>query len=577
MNPMQENGCSRSGLASNEGSRVRRAVRRGRTLALASVLAAVPVVTGLPQISAQAKPHPVASQRHEVSFVGSTVASLRAAKGGTPSTLSSSRAPDPLATARAGAVTPVQDVDGAVAVVGVTWPKGAVTAKDEFQIRTLTGATWGKWDALEVDDAVGPDRAEATSANGAAKARTAGTSPYVVTGASKFEVRSLTTDATVPTAAKVQVIDPGESTSDSAQPAPGSAAAAAAKPTVFPRAAWGADESKRTGVPSYGRVQVGFVHHTDSQNTYAPSQVPAMIRGIYAYHLSQGWSDIGYNFIVDRFGRTWEGRHGGMDRAVVGAQTMNYNSVSMGISALGNFETSAVPSAVTSAFTRIFAWKFSLSGIPATGGVVANGKYFPRVAGHRDGFQTACPGAYMYAKLPQMRTGAAALMGAPAPTPAPKLVPAPAPAPSGSAAVTKYTALKLVTIHQHSRGRAVRILQYALKVRATGIFGPATRVAVVAFQARQRLVGNGVVGRRVWNRLEIRDYPLVAYRSSILRQGSHGVPVVVVQRVLRLRVDGIYGPKAAAAVRVVQQRARLAQTGSVRGWTWVAIENLIRR
>jgi N-acetylmuramoyl-L-alanine amidase/FG-GAP-like repeat len=381
-------------------------VRRWRVLVLAGVLAAAPIVTGFPQVSAQAKAHPVASQSHEVSFVGASVASMRAAKGATLTALSGPASPDPVTTARAGGVTPVQDVAGAVTVVGVTWPKGAISAGDQFQIRTLTGATWSQWQSFDVDEADGPDPAEA------AAAATNGTSPYVVTGASKFEVRSLTTNPTAPTAAKVQVVDPGDSAADSAQPAPGSAAAAAAKPAVFSRASWGADERIRRAAPEYGQVQFGFVHHTDSSNTYTASQVPAMIRGIYAYHVKgQGWNDIGYNFLVDRFGRTWEGRFGGMDRAVIGAQTLNYNSWSMGVSAIGNFDTTAVPQVMTNAFKRIFAWKFSLSGIPATGTVFANNKYFQRVSGHRDGFATGCPGARLYAKLAEIRAGAAALIG----------------------------------------------------------------------------------------------------------------------------------------------------------------------
>ena len=373
---------------------------------MASVLAAVPLVTGFPQISAQAKAHPVVSQRHEVSFVGSSVTSMRAAKGATRSALSGPGNSDPISTARSAAVTPVQDVAGAVTVVGVTWPKGAVSARDQFQIRTLTGATWGQWQSFDVDEADGPDPAEAAAAT------TNGTSPYVVTGASKFEVRSLSPNATALTTAKVQVVDPGESTADSIQPAPGAAAAAAAKPAVYSRADWGADERIRRGSPSYGQVQFGFVHHTDSSNTYTASQVPAMIRGIYAYHVKgQGWSDIGYNFLVDRFGRTWEGRYGGMDKAVIGAQTLNYNSWSMGVSAIGNFDTTAVPQVMTNAFKRIFAWKFSVSGIPATGTVYANNKYFQRISGHRDGFATGCPGARLYAKLAEIRAGAAAIIG----------------------------------------------------------------------------------------------------------------------------------------------------------------------
>jgi len=376
-----------------------------RVLGLASVLAATPMVTGFPQVSASPAPHPVHSSRHQVGFVRSSVAAMRAARAATGSAVTKPGAPDPISTAKAGAVTATQAVTGGVAVVGVTWPKNAVSAPDQFQIRTLTDATWSQWQTLDTEEADGPDPAEAASA-------VKGTSPYVVTGASKFEVRSLTTDPTAPTGATVQVVDPGTSNADSAQPAAGAASAATAKPAIYSRAAWGANESLRRSAPSYGQVQLGFVHHTVSSNSYTAAQVPAMIRGIYAYHVqSNGWSDIGYNFLIDRFGRTWEGRYGGMDKAVIGAQTLNYNSWSMGVSAIGNFDVAGVPQAMTNAFKRVFAWKLALSGLPATGTVVANGRSFQRVSGHRDGFQTACPGRYLYARIPEIRAGAAALIG----------------------------------------------------------------------------------------------------------------------------------------------------------------------
>ena len=393
-----------TGSGSEQASHAGLSVRRGRVLVLASVLVVAPMVTGFPQLSSSVTAHPVKSHVRQVGFIKSSVASMRAAKDATKPVLSTPGTPDPITTARAGAVTPVQDVAGAVTVVGVTWPKGAVSAKDQFQIRTLTRATWSRWQSLDVDQSDGPDPTEAATA-------TAGTSAYVVTGASKYEVRSLTTNPAAPTAATVQVVDPGQSSADSIQQAPGAAAAATAKPIIYSRAAWGANESLRKAAPSYGKVLLGFVHHTDSANSYTAAQVPAMIRGMYAYHVQTlGWNDIGYNFLVDRFGRTWEGRFGGMDKAVVGAQTMNFNAVSMGVSAIGNYEATAIPSAMADALKRVIAWKFSLGGIPATGTVLANGKYLQRVSGHRDAFPTACPGRNLYAQLPAIRTGAAALI-----------------------------------------------------------------------------------------------------------------------------------------------------------------------
>ena len=94
--------------------------------------------------------------------------------------------------------------------------------------------------------------------------------------------------------------------------------------------------------PSYGTVKTGFIHHTVNANNYTAEQVPALLRGIYAYHTqSRGWRDIGYNFLVDRFGRIWEGRWGGVNRAVVGAHTLGYNEVSFAMSAIGNFDIAA--------------------------------------------------------------------------------------------------------------------------------------------------------------------------------------------------------------------------------------------
>jgi hypothetical protein len=305
------------------------------------------------------------------------------------------------------------DVPTDLAVVGATWTAGS--PGDTPQARVRTEGRWGPWQDLEVDEDHGPD-AGRPEAEGARR----GSAPLVVTAAEQVEVRIVSSDASLPKDARVEVVDPGASPADApaASGPPAAASAAAAKPTIYSRAQWGADESKRTGSPSYGQVQLGFVHHTDGSNTYSAEQVPGIIRGIYTYHVSgQGWSDIGYNYLVDRFGRIWEGRYGGIDKAVIGAQTKNFNSWSTGASVLGNYESTAVPSAVTSSLARLFAWKLSLAGVPATGRVAANGKTFNRISGHRDGFQTACPGASLYARLPSIRSSATSLQGSLASTP----------------------------------------------------------------------------------------------------------------------------------------------------------------
>jgi peptidoglycan hydrolase-like protein with peptidoglycan-binding domain len=171
------------------------------------------------------------------------------------------------------------------------------------------------------------------------------------------------------------------------------------------------------------------------------------------------------------------------------------------------------------------------------------------------------------------------------PAPRPSTPPAPAPAPSRSGtrtptapvASTSYTAYKNVILRQGSRGSAVVALQRALHVTADGDFGPRTRSALVTFQTLQHISPNGVADRLVWDRLEKRDYPLLAYRGLTLKQGSKGVAVVALQRALRVAPDGDFGPRTRAAVEAVQSRSKIAPDGVVSGVTWVAIEKQIRR
>lgn len=178
------------------------------------------------------------------------------------------------------------------------------------------------------------------------------------------------------------------------------------RPKIYSRAQWGADERIREQkAPSYYEVHGGFVHHTVNANNYTAAQVPGIIRSIYSYHVrTRGWSDIGYNFLVDRFGRIWEGRAGGVDRPVVGAHTEGYNNYSFGAAAIGNFETVRPSSAVLNAYGALFAWKLSLHGVDAGSKAQRIGsRTFPAISGHRDTKSTACPGKYLYAQIPTIR------------------------------------------------------------------------------------------------------------------------------------------------------------------------------
>ena len=213
-----------------------------------------------------------------------------------------------------------------------------------------------------------------------------------------------------------------------------SAMKTAPKPKIYTRSQWGANERLReSGAPGYGTVQTGFIHHTVNANDYSEKKVPALLRGIYAYHTqSRGWRDIGYNYLVDRFGNIWEGRYGGVDRAVVGAHTLGYNEVSFAMSAIGNFDIASPPQAVLDAYAKLFAWKLSKYNIAADKShYKVKGTYLNAINGHRDVGQTACPGRYLYAKIPGIRTAARriqlAAQSGTTPTPTPTPTPPPPP------------------------------------------------------------------------------------------------------------------------------------------------------
>ncbi len=134
------------------------------------------------------------------------------------------------------------------------------------------------------------------------------------------------------------------------------------------RAEWGADESLRKADPVIAPVKMAFVHHTAGGNTYSQADAPALVRGIYTYHVkSLGWSDIGYNFLLDRFGTIYEGRYGGVRKGVVGAQVYGFNTGSTGISVIGTYTSEMPPPAVLSALRRLLAWKLDLHGLDPLG------------------------------------------------------------------------------------------------------------------------------------------------------------------------------------------------------------------
>jgi hypothetical protein len=199
---------------------------------------------------------------------------------------------------------------------------------------------------------------------------------------------------------------------------PGQQAGAVAQPAVTSRAGWGADESLRfrgkreTWPPVFHRVQKLVVHHTATSNTYSPQQAASEIRSIYYYHaVTQGWGDIGYNFLVDQFGTLYEGRWSrpyaageaptGEDadgRVVTAGHTYEYNTGTVGVALLGTFTQDPPPPVAQATLSDFLAWEserhhLNLAGSSEYRNVVNDKvKTIENLAGHGNYVATQCPG-----------------------------------------------------------------------------------------------------------------------------------------------------------------------------------------
>ncbi|HZT91925.1 MAG TPA: N-acetylmuramoyl-L-alanine amidase [Gaiellaceae bacterium] len=197
--------------------------------------------------------------------------------------------------------------------------------------------------------------------------------------------------------------------------------ATASQPAIVSRAAWGANEEIVRAKPLYApAIRLAIVHHTAGTNAYTPAQAAAIVRGIEIYHVEgNGWNDIGYNFLVDRFGTIYEGRGGGITRNVIGAHAAGFNAGTVGVALIGNFTAAAPPRAMQDALVKLLAWRLDLAHVDplSTVAYVSGGNFKYRagrtvvlrsISGHRDTGPTECPGADAYALLPAIARRVAA-------------------------------------------------------------------------------------------------------------------------------------------------------------------------
>lgn len=238
--------------------------------------------------------------------------------------------------------------------------------------------SWGPWYEAEALVGVGPEQRD-----------THGTEPVFVGRTNTVQIAVTRTDPAPQPAAKpatnlgyipanveqplpqnvnAVLISPPEAPMD-VQPPPIAATVPGQAPHIITRAQWGANESMKCGNPIYDTgIRAGVVHHTAGSNDYAPQDSAAIVRSIYEYHArTLGWCDIAYNAMVDKYGQVFEGRAGGMSRAVQGAHTGGFNTDTWGVAMLGDFNAEPPTPIQLRTTGRLLGWRLGLDRVDPRG------------------------------------------------------------------------------------------------------------------------------------------------------------------------------------------------------------------
>ena len=299
--------------------------------------------------------------------------------------------------------------------------RGADAVRGRLEVRARRrGGVWSRWTPLDVHGEHAPDTYRIAAGHRASDPVWTGPSDELQLRSRHGLRRDLRVHlVAVPAAKRRRRAGTQVRAAAARQAQPGT------PPPIIPRSAWGGDSVPPRSPPQYGQVQLAFVHHTVNTNDYSADQSASIVLAIAKYHRdTNGWNDIGYNFVVDQYGQVFEARAGGVEQAVVGAHAQGYNSQSTGIAVLGTFSSVPFPEPAMAALSQLIGWKLSLHGVPCEGSLIVSSgggdlNRYPagapvtlqRISGHRDGDATSCPGDAGYGQLPELRRRAAALAG----------------------------------------------------------------------------------------------------------------------------------------------------------------------
>ncbi|NNG21183.1 N-acetylmuramoyl-L-alanine amidase [Naumannella sp. ID2617S] len=288
------------------------------------------------------------------------------------------------------------------------------------------------------------------------------------------------------------------------------------------------------------------IHHTAGPNSADTSQAHAfsVARSIQSDHMSKGWGDSGQQFTISRGGVIMEARHGSL-AAAIGGKTFiegihapGSNRTGIGIENEGTYTSQLPPAAQRKALVQFVAWLCQQYKIPVS-----------HIIGHREshGSRTACPGDQFYADLPRLRAEVARAMGS--------IQPPPPPPP----ATDSWPVLKQGSTGLAVRVAQQLLRHHRASIEVDGSFGPATRAAVIAFQRGNGLAADGVVGPATWPRLAVTvrqgatgdlaravQLALNAGGAKIAVDGSFGPATLAAVKAYQSRegltADGVVGP-----------------------------------
>lgn len=177
------------------------------------------------------------------------------------------------------------------------------------------------------------------------------------------------------------------------------------EPPMIDQSEWrkGLDE------PSFDRIHHDvnniIIHHSATSNTI--SDYTSAVRNIYIYHtVTNGWSDIGYNYVIVPNGDIYKGRDPALypQDEVMGAHFCGKNSETMGICMLGTYVTDTPTDTALASLELLLAWKLVKDSLMPMGmHSHPLNPYLNVIAGHRDGCATQCPGDILYGKLDKVR------------------------------------------------------------------------------------------------------------------------------------------------------------------------------